>query len=152
MPTTPTTQEKLAKFIADDLVANLQAKNLSKGQVYAGDQPKHPMGAFEIRIHAKDRENLGAKTGKARLYVVDLWIGTQKPDERREWKESSLIRAAAEEIVDRYDGSQGGLSLFEAGITDMRFERVRATQEQVTPVIKTKSRQAKVELLITVWE
>lgn len=121
--------------------------------VYRGQDRQNKQGKIDVRIGHRGRANLGAKTGKPRRHDFEIEISSRRDDKEQEETQAALVADIADEIVDAYDGAQGGLSILRAGLAaSLRFEKVTAKRREVRVLKAKQERSAIVDLAVMIWE
>jgi len=151
-----TSRAFLQSFLIADIPAFVTTISLGSSDVYLGQKPRlNRKTDGEIRIGYQGRGNLGSKTGKIRRYLFQLEIWSNKWDKQEDNLFSDQLSEVADELVDRYDGAQGGLTAVMRSallLSGLKLERSRCTRS--TPAVNEKahSRNIMVDLAVDVWE
>jgi len=124
---------------------------LDEDDVYLGQQERATRSPFEVAIKHVGRTKLSSKTGVQRRHRFELTVYSRGHDRHEEYELSSKTLDVADEVVDRYDGTKGGLTILRAGLPGLKFERARA-RRGVAHLVGESSRKAIVKLEIDVWE
>jgi len=146
-------RETIGAFLESDLT-NLTTATIASTDVYRGQQVRNKERPLELRVAHVRRENLGSKTGKPRRHSFEIEVTSIVKDRNEEETQAALVSDVADEIVDRYDGAQGGLATLRAGLTALRLERSRCRRRR--PAVVDRRNDVKrgvfVDLDLDVWE
>lgn len=124
----------------------------SNKSVYRGQEPQNATAKIDVRISHRRRDNLGSKTGTPRRHRFEIAVTSRRHDKEQEEVQAALVGDIADELVEAYNGAQGGLTIFRAGLTTLRFERSTASRRQVRVEKNKQERAAFVDLELLIWE
>lgn len=149
--TTPTVRELLTLWLVSDIPLRVSTQQLDPQRVYAGQNPPASPSNLEVQVKHRRSRNLGSKTGKPRRHEIELRVRSKGTDQVVEQERAALVSDIADELVDAYDGAQGGRALFVAGLPGLTFGDVAAARGDVV-VLARSTREVVVELFVKVWE
>ena len=151
-----TSRAALQSFLLADLPSAVTTITLGSDGVYLGQQQRiNRKTDGEIRVGYQGRGNLGSKVGKLRRYNFQLEAWSGKWDTQEGDSFADEMSEVADEIVDRYDGAQGGLTAVMRSapqLSGLDLERSRCTRGTPNVSKKDIARSVVVDLAVDVWE
>lgn len=144
-------RDDLGEFLVQDIAANISTSTtIRTGWVYRGQRPRADLSPIDVRVAYRNRLDLERKTGKLMRYSWDAVITSSRSDASQEEQESGLVADIADEMVDRYNGPRGGLSIISVPNAALESSSARRKSPQVDE--RAGRRSTVVEIAIDVWE